>query len=161
MLFLLTFFRLVFSTYLLVTYGCNSTCNSRQLEDRIEIVYRQAGYRSKGDLVREAVRQHVNDLVASKEDVLLGYTHSTTPSSAETKPYRLLKSQTVCSLYRPFSRSARRGCGPVADDANSETGRLPRLASVSGQVQPPESSPLSLAGPPTSAHVSLTARDYI
>jgi len=35
-----------------------------QLENRIETVYRQAGYRSKGDLVRDAVRKHVNDLEA-------------------------------------------------------------------------------------------------
>lgn len=36
----------------------------QQLEDRIETIYRQAGYQSKGDLVRDAVRKHVNELEA-------------------------------------------------------------------------------------------------
>ena len=36
----------------------------QQLADRIEKVYRQAGYQNKGDLVRDAVRQYVNDLEA-------------------------------------------------------------------------------------------------
>lgn len=35
-----------------------------QLEERIEKIYRQAGYNRKGDLVREATRQLVNELEA-------------------------------------------------------------------------------------------------
>ncbi|MFB6187167.1 MAG: hypothetical protein ABEI86_09920 [Halobacteriaceae archaeon] len=36
----------------------------QQLEDRIERVYKQAGYSRKGDLVREATRKLVNELEA-------------------------------------------------------------------------------------------------